>query len=61
MSKRLAIAAGTLLGRAGLEDASDAQIMAEAIRSGPSVMLTGDVSDMSRLTPNPALVRVVGI
>jgi hypothetical protein len=61
VGKRLALAAGSLLGRSGLADASDAQVMAEAIRSGPSVLITGDVADMSRLSPSNDVVRVVGI
>lgn len=61
VGKRLALVAGALLARANLDDAGDAQIMAEAIRCGPSVVLTGDAIDMSRLSPGSAVVRVVGI
>jgi predicted nucleic acid-binding protein len=61
VGKRLAQAAGELLGAAGLGDAADAQVMAEAIRSGPSILLTSDPDDMSRLAADRRDVRVVAI
>ena len=61
VGKRVAIAAGILLGPAGMADAADAQVMAEAIRSGPSILLTSDPDDMRRLAAGRTGVRVLGI
>jgi predicted nucleic acid-binding protein len=61
VGRKLAAAAGVLLGRSGLVDAADAQVMAEAIRSGPSIVLTGDLDDMTRLANGRGMVRVVRI
>jgi hypothetical protein len=61
IGKRLAMAAGRLLRHTGLTDAADAQIMAEAIRSGPSVLLTSDPDDMLRLAAGRSDVRIVRI
>lgn len=45
----LARQAGRLLATSGLRDAADAQIVAEAARSAPSTILTGDPGDLRRL------------
>ena len=58
---RLARRAGELLGRAGISDAVDALVMAEAMRSGPSVLLTSDPDDMNLLAPTPESVRIVRV
>lgn len=58
---RLARAAGELLGAAGTRDAADAQVMAEAIRSGPSILLTSDPADMMQLAAGRPDVRIIGI
>jgi predicted nucleic acid-binding protein len=58
---RLARAAGELLGAAGTRDAADAQVMAEAIRSGPSILLTSDPEDMRQLAAGRPDVRVVAV
>jgi hypothetical protein len=58
---RLARFAGALLGAAGMRDAADALVMAEALRTGPSVLLTSDPSDMIRLAGNRRSVRVVAV
>jgi hypothetical protein len=61
VGKRLAIAAGVLLGQADMADAADAQVMAEAIRSGPSILLTSDLVHLQRLAAGRSDVRVLGI
>jgi hypothetical protein len=61
VGKRLAMAAGRLLHAAGITDAADAQIMAEAIRSGPSVLLTSDPDDMIQLATGRSDVHIVRI
>jgi hypothetical protein len=61
VGKRLAIAAGKLLGGAQMSDAVDALVVAEAIRSGPSVLLTGDPGDMAHLAGGRADVKIVRI
>ena len=61
VGKKLATIAGYLLAASGTSDACDAQIMAEAIRSAPSVLLTTDANDMLKLAPDQAMVRVVAI
>lgn len=57
---RLARRAGELLGTAGLSDAADAQVMAEALRAGPSTLATSDADDMARLA-GPHMDRAVRI
>lgn len=61
VGKRLALAAGALLGTSGLSDAVDAQVMAEAIRSGPSVVLTSDPDDMASLAGTRTDVHIIRI
>jgi hypothetical protein len=56
---RLARRAGELLGTAGLSDAADALVVAEALRSGPAVLLTSDPGDMRLLLGDNRLVQVV--
>lgn len=58
---RLGRGAGALLGASGLTDAADAQVMAEALRSGPAVLLTSDPGDMARLGADGRRVRVVTV
>lgn len=58
---RLARAAGALLGTARSSDAADAQVMAEAIRSGPSILLTSDPADMAQLAARGPDVRIVAV
>lgn len=53
-------AAGELLGRTGLKDATvDALIVITAIRAGASTIVTGDVADLRRLAEGRA--RIIGI
>ena len=61
VGKRMARAAGELLGATGLSDAADAQVVAEAIRSGPSVLLTSDPRDMSGLAGDRKDVLIVSV
>jgi predicted nucleic acid-binding protein len=61
VDQRLARRAGELLGRTGLNDAVDALVMAEASRSGPSLLLTSDPDDMNVLAPDTKSVHVVRI
>lgn len=58
---RLARVAGELLGTAGMSDAADALVMAEALRGGPSVVLTSDPNDMARLAEGKRPVRVISV
>jgi len=58
---RLARLAGELLGAAGMRDAADALVMAEALRTGPSILLTSDPSDMTLLAGNRRSVRIVAV
>jgi predicted nucleic acid-binding protein len=44
-----------------MRDAADALVMAEALRAGPSVLLTSDPSDMIRLAGNRRSVRIVAV
>ena len=56
--------AGELLARAGMTDAVDAIVAAEALAGAHTVVLTGDMDHLSRLVeagPGPELVEVVGI
>lgn len=61
VGKREAIAAGKLLGEAQMSDAVDALVMAEAIRSGPSLLLTSDPDDMGRLAAGRRDVKIVRV
>jgi hypothetical protein len=58
---RLARRAGELLGAPGMADAADALVMAEALWSVPSVLLTSDPNDMQLLLGDSRLVRIVPI
>ena len=58
---RLALQAGELLGAAALDDAAGAQIMAEALRGGPCVLLTSDPDDMRTLAGGRGDVRIIAI
>jgi len=51
---RLARRAGELPGAAGLSDVADAQVVAEALRAGPSTVVTSDPEDMSTLAGTEA-------
>ncbi len=56
--------AGELLAQAGMSDAVDAIVAAEALRDVPSMVLTSDASDLARLVEagqEPGLVEVVAI
>jgi hypothetical protein len=56
--------AGELLARAGMSDAVDAIVAAEAMTDGPTMVLTGDAGDLARLVEagqEPSLVEVVGV
>jgi hypothetical protein len=57
----LAREAGILLASSGLSDAADAQIMAEAIRRGPCIVLTSDPTDMALLAEGRSDIDVAGI
>ncbi|HEY8694004.1 MAG TPA: PIN domain-containing protein [Chloroflexota bacterium] len=58
---RLARRAGELLGLAGLDDAADAQIMAEAVRNAPCILLTSDPDDMRALAAGRTNIRILAI
>ena len=49
-SEEIARRAGELLGRAGLSDAVDAIVAAEALDNAPSMIVTSDPDDLTRLT-----------
>ncbi len=56
--------AGELLARAGMSDAVDAIVAAEALQGGPTMVLTSDAHDLARLVeagPGSRSVEVVGI
>jgi hypothetical protein len=57
----LAKVAGGLLARAGLGDACDAQVAAEALRRAPCVVLTSDPDDMHRLIGDRSDIRIVNV
>lgn len=56
---RLARVADELLGAAGMADAVDALVVAEAPRVRPSIVLTGDPSDLGRLLGERTGVTIV--
>ena len=58
---RVGRTAGRLLGAAGMSNAADALVMAEAVRGGASILLTSDVHDMSRLATGRSSVTIVGV
>jgi hypothetical protein len=59
--ERLARVAGQLLGRSGLPDAADAQIVAEALRHGAATILTSDPGDISQLANGHPGIRVIAV
>ena len=62
VTEAVARAAGRLLAAAAISNATvDALIVAEAVLHGPSLILTGDVEDLSALAANHPSVRVYGI
>jgi predicted nucleic acid-binding protein len=58
---RLARVAGELLGESGTTDAVDALIVAEALRAGPTVILTSDPEDMKHLIGDRPQLRIVTV
>ena len=58
---RIGRMAGWLLGAAGMSNAADAMVMAEAVRGGSCVLLTSDVHDMTRLAAGRSSVTIVGV
>ncbi len=58
---RVARLAGQLLGAAGLNDAVDALVMAEAVRGGPCVVLTSDPDDLRALAGTRPYIRIVAV
>lgn len=63
-SVAIALRAGELLAAAGLADAVDAIVVAEALAAAPSIILTGDRPDIGRLLdgqPGHERVAVVGV
>jgi len=63
-SEEVARRAGELLGRTGKRDAVDAIVAAEALDSAPSMIITSDPDDLTRLTdgdPEGARVVVFGV
>jgi hypothetical protein len=61
VSKRVAIHAGYLLGKAGSKATVDALVAAEAIRGGPCIVLTGDAGDLAALVEGRPYVRIVKV
>jgi hypothetical protein len=57
----LAREAGRLLGISGLTDAADAQVMSEALRSRPSVLMTSDLADMAQLAHGQRHIYIVTV
>jgi rRNA-processing protein FCF1 len=56
--------AGELLARAGMSDAVDAIVAAEALSAAPTMVLTGDAQDLARLVEagqDPSSVEIVRI
>lgn len=63
-SAEVARRAGELLARSGTSDAVDAIVAAEALLASPSLILTSDAEDISRLIegePGAADLRVIAI
>ncbi len=58
---RVALAAGRLLAEAGMDATVDALVAAEAIRSGPCVVLTTDPTDLGALIGKRSYVQVIAI
>lgn len=58
---RLARRAGELMGASGTSDAVDALIVAEALRGGPTLVLTSDPDDMHRLADGQGLVTIIRV
>jgi predicted nucleic acid-binding protein len=61
VDESLARLAGRLLAGSGLSQATDALVMAEAMRSAPCVLLTSDAQDMQRLARGHRGVEIVPI
>ena len=61
LSKRLAVQAGYLLGKAGTSATVDALVAAEAIRGGPCLVLTSDPGDLAALVGERPYVRIVAV
>jgi hypothetical protein len=61
VSKRVAIHAGHLLGKAGTSATIDALVAAEAIRGGPCLLLTSDPGDLAALVGGRPYVRIVEV
>jgi len=63
-SAAIARRAGELLAKAGTSDAVDVIVAAEALASGPALILTSDPDDLSRLIegePEAGRVAVIGV
>jgi predicted nucleic acid-binding protein len=58
VGEQIARRAGSLLGEAGLADAIDAQVVAEAARHVPATILTSDPDDIGRLAATVRGVQV---
>jgi hypothetical protein len=61
VSKRVAVLAGYLLGRAGSSTTIDALVAAEAIRGGPCMLLTSDAGDLAALVDGRPYIRIVKV
>lgn len=61
VDESLARAAGGLLAASGRSDTVDALVAAEAVRSSPSLLLTGDPGDMSALLDGTVGVVVTAL
>jgi predicted nucleic acid-binding protein len=61
VGERLARRAGSLLAQAGLSDAVDAQVIAEAERSCPCTILTSDPTDLAHLAEGIAGIRIIAV
>ncbi len=62
VTEEIAREAGRLLATVTIRNATvDALIVAEAVLHGASVILTGDLEDMSALVANHTFVRVYGV
>ncbi|MFN2569471.1 MAG: PIN domain-containing protein [Candidatus Dormibacteria bacterium] len=58
---RLGRLAGELLGGSQMSSATDALVMAEAVRSGNAILLTSDPNDMRRLARDRPSVVIVPV